>query len=69
MSAQGIAEELVEEMLQEVVKDNENENQNKKENKERYIYYLGDFSNINLYIKIPNSNLMQKTPILEVKKR
>ena len=62
MIAQGIAEELLEEMLQEVVEDKENEK------KERYIYYLGDFSNINLYIKLPNSNLMQKTPILEVKK-
>ena len=62
MSAQGLAEELVEEILQEVVEEND------KQKKERYIYYLGDFSNINLYIKIPNSNLMQKTPILEVKK-
>ena len=45
---------------QEVV---EEENKN-----ERYIYYIGDFININVYIRYPNSNLMQKTPILEVKK-
>ena len=45
---------------QEVVED-----QNK--NNERYIYYIGDFININVYIRFPNSNLMQKTPILEVK--
>ena len=38
-----------------------------EEDKERYIYYLGDFININVYIRFPNSNLMQKTPILEVK--
>ena len=37
MSAQGVAEELLEEILQEVEKeDNKNE---------RYIYYLGDFTN------------------------
>ena len=36
-------------------------------NNERYIYYLGDFNNINVYVRFPNSNLMQKTPILEVK--
>ena len=44
---------------QEVV---EEENKN-----ERYIYYIGDFVNINVYIRFPNSNLMRKTPILEVK--
>ena len=39
-----------------------------KENKnERYIYYIGDFININVYIKYLNSNLMKKTSILEVK--
>ena len=59
MSAQGLAQEIVEEILQEVV---EEDNKN-----ERYIYYIGDFININVYIRYPNSNLMQKTPILEVK--
>jgi hypothetical protein len=79
MSAQGVAEEVVEdvveEILQEIVKeDNENDNENdneehnQNENKERYIYYLGDINNINVYIRFPNSNMMQKTPILEVKK-
>lgn len=58
MSAQTVAEEIVEEMIQDIVEDN----------KERYIYYLGDFDNINVYVRFPNSNLMQKTPILEVKK-
>jgi hypothetical protein len=58
MIAQAISEEIVEEMIQDIV----------EENKERYIYYLGDFSNINVYIRFPDSNLMQKTPILEVKK-
>jgi hypothetical protein len=58
MSAQEISEEIVEEMIQDIV----------EENKERYIYYLGDFDNINVYVRFPNSNLMQKTPILEVKK-
>ena len=33
---------------------------------ERYIYYIGDFIDINVYIRIPNSNLMKKTPIEEV---
>jgi len=60
MSAQGVAQEIVEEILQEVGKD-------ENKNKERYIYYLGDFSNINVYIRFPDSNLMQKTPILDVK--
>jgi len=60
MSAQEVVEEVVDEILQEV-----EENENK--NKERYIYYLGDFNNINLYVRFPNSNSMQKTPILEIK--
>ena len=34
---------------------------------ERYIYYFGDFNSINVYIRFPGSNLMQKTSILEVK--
>jgi hypothetical protein len=62
MSTQGqsqeVADEIVEEILQEV--------SDKK--KERYIYYVGDFDNINVYVRFPNSNLMQKTSILEVKK-
>ena len=33
---------------------------------ERYIYYIGDFININVYIRFLNSSLMKKIPILEV---
>jgi hypothetical protein len=63
MSAQGVAEAVAEELLEEILQEVE-----KEDNKnERYIYYLGDFTNINLYVRFPNSNLMQKTPILEVK--
>jgi hypothetical protein len=62
MSAQGVSEEIVEEILQEV-----GNTKDENKNKERYIYYIGDFSNINVYIRFPDSNLMQKTPILDVK--
>jgi len=41
---------------------------NEEESTERYIYYLSELDNINVYVKIPeNKRLMTKKSILEVK--